>query len=399
MSLLKGEKLDFEIRNTIRAVFNDSDIDEKYAIGEVRIVTEQARYPLTAIAEMVNSDSYILNPDFQRRRRWNITKQSRLIESFIINVPIPPIFLYEYKYGSYEVMDGLQRLTAISDFYLDKIRLQDLEQWPELNEKCYSELPPLLKAGIDRRHLSSVILLTETAKDEVQAQKLKQLVFERLNSGGTKLEPQESRNAIYDGPMNRMCVKLSYNEFLCETWKIPLPTANEYSGEEGPSTERLTNRTYQKMTDVELVLRFFAYRQKHTLHKEGTLSNYFDRYLENANLYSEKVLLELENLFNSTIQFAYELFGEKAFFLYRERTGIWNWHNRPTIVVFDPLMFILSNYLEHKEIFISNSEKINQEIEEFYKLQYEIFEGRDVNTRSLQSRELLYNEFFKKYVN
>jgi uncharacterized protein with ParB-like and HNH nuclease domain len=69
-----------------------NEINEKYNKGEVRIITEQARYPLNTILSIVESNDYILNPEFQRRHRWDKIRKSRLIESIIMNVPIPPIF-------------------------------------------------------------------------------------------------------------------------------------------------------------------------------------------------------------------------------------------------------------------------------------------------------------------
>ena len=107
-----------------------------------------------------------------------------------MNVPIPPIFLYENEYSHYEVMDGLQRMTTIYEFYQDKFALKGLEQWAELNGKVYSVLPEKIRQGIDRRYLSSIILLHESAKDQQKAQEMKQLVFERINSGGVKLDPK-----------------------------------------------------------------------------------------------------------------------------------------------------------------------------------------------------------------
>lgn len=134
--LYENEKVNLSEANVGNEVkLTNDEINEKYKKGEVRIITEQARYPLSTIVNMVNSDDYILNPEFQRRHRWDTTRKSRLIESFIINVPIPPIFLYEREYSVYEVMDGLQRLTAISQFYEDKFALQDLVEWKELNGK------------------------------------------------------------------------------------------------------------------------------------------------------------------------------------------------------------------------------------------------------------------------
>src|SRR5579862_9163717 len=104
--LIEGEHLTFgQSQARLFVDSSDSEINAKYIAGETRIVTEQARYPLNTIAGMVDSDDYELNPDFQRRHRWSAEKQSRLIESFIMNVPVPPIFLYEDKYSHYEVMD------------------------------------------------------------------------------------------------------------------------------------------------------------------------------------------------------------------------------------------------------------------------------------------------------
>ena len=158
---IEEDVFQFNIENSIdNTTKTDEEINEKYLRGEVRIVTEQARYPLSTIKDMFNGKDYILTPDFQRRLRWDSVKQSKLIESFIINVPIPPIFLYEKEYSVYEVMDGLQRITAIKEFYEDKYALGGLEIWPELNGKKYSTLPEQVRKGIDRRYISSIILLS-----------------------------------------------------------------------------------------------------------------------------------------------------------------------------------------------------------------------------------------------
>ena len=178
---------------------NATLINEKYMKGETRLVTEQARYPLPTLKELFSKEStYELQPDFQRRKgRWSIEKKSKLIESFIINVPVPPVFLYEVSFANYEVMDGLQRISTIIDYYNDEFELTGLDQWAELNGMKYSELPEKIKEGIDRRYLSSIILLNESASNPQKAMQMKQLVFERLNTGGETLSGQEISNAIY----------------------------------------------------------------------------------------------------------------------------------------------------------------------------------------------------------
>ena len=395
--LFSNEMIDFNESQVKSIQLNDEEINEKYIAGEVRIVTEQARYPLDTITVMIESGNYDLNPDFQRRRRWSIEKKSKLIESFIMNVPIPPVFLYENEFSHYEVMDGLQRLTTIYDFYKDVFRLEGLQLWQELNGKRYSELPEKVRKGIDRRYISSVILLQESAKSEEEAAHMKQMVFERINSGGVQLEPQETRNALYDGKMNQLCLSLSKNKYLCQFLGIPSTDLND------PNiiAKLDTNETYRKMDDVEYVLRFFAMRQLEGYSKRK-LKDFFDYYLKNANGFSENLLEKLKCVFEETIEFANMLLGEKAFQMYRKRTlssgTNWSWFSRTTTTIYDPMMQALSGMLPNKERLMKNKDTILKDIEEFYKQYYEDFEGRNNNKSDIERRIELLKTFFEKYI-
>ncbi|TYS45744.1 DUF262 domain-containing protein [Bacillus infantis] len=383
-----------ELSDEVREIDHD-EINEKYTKGDVRIVTEQGRFQLTTVPSIVESSDYILDPEFQRRHRWSEEKKSRLIESFIMNVPIPPIFLYEIDFSVYEVMDGLQRLTALTEFYNDKFELDGLEEWRELNGLRYSQLPTQIKRGIDRRYLSSMILLKETAKSEEEAQRLKQLVFERINSGGEQLEEQEKRNALYNGKLNKLCIRLSRNSFFCKMWGIPTQTQEEL---EGNLPKELTENTlFRKMYDVELVLRFFAFRHIEQWDRL-ILKRFLDLFLQEGNLLGDEVLENYRELFEETSEFVYNLLDEEAFCLYRVRNGKWAVYNRPTKVVFDPLMYVLSNYLEHKETLLDKSEEIRVDILEFYKENYEQFGGRNTGKQEVLSRIELFDAFFKKYL-
>jgi hypothetical protein len=384
--LYDGEQLTLDFGTGSPVVPHDrSSINAKYVKGEVRIITEQARYPLPSVVGMYeDGKAYVLNPDFQRRHRWNRQKQSRLIESFIMNVPIPPIFLYEVEYSKYEVMDGLQRMTAIFEFYKDRFPLADLEEWRELNGLRYSELPEQVQKGIDRRYLSSIILLQETAKSPHEAQRLKQLVFERINSGGVQLEPQESRNAIYDGPLNRLCIQLARNPYLCRMWDIPEPTTIEL--DTGAfSDELLENETFRRMEDVELVLRFFAYRQR-LLHDQTALNVYLDEFLRRGNSFSPELIARYKELFEETVKLVFDVLGEDAFHLWRQRKSGWNWFDRPTKVVYEPLMYGFSQRLERKADLLLRADQVRAALPEFYQTNYAIFEGRKVNRADMSAR-------------
>jgi len=370
---------------------SDEEINEKYAKGERRIVTEQGRHPLPSIVNIVESENYNLNPGFQRRPRWSSEKQSRLIESFIMNVPVPPIFFYEVKLYHYEVMDGLQRLTAIYEFYKDQLVLDGLEEWPELNGRRYSELPEQIKGGIDRRYLSSIILLYETAKNEEEAKELKQMVFERINSGGVELKPQESRNAIYNGPLNQLCIDLSRNKYLCKMWDIPEPTEEEIK--DGKISDKLQNNDrYKEMYDVELVLRFFAYRQRLDLQK-GPLENYLNMYLEKGNKsFSKDTLVKLKNLFEQTIKLVYQIYEEKAFQKRQNRKGRWSWYSSPQIAVYEPMMYVFSQHIEKTDKILQNREKFREGVKKIYEQHSENFEGKAKGLKNIRERNDLFEQ-------
>lgn len=86
-----------------------------------------------------------------------------------MNIPVPPVFLYERDFNSYEVMDGQQRITAIRDFYQNRFALTGLEMWLELEGRKYHSLPEKVKAGVDRRSITSIVLLKESTADEEEA--------------------------------------------------------------------------------------------------------------------------------------------------------------------------------------------------------------------------------------
>lgn len=391
MIIEKYDKETFpEIEKVQNPESNSTLINEKYMKGETRLVTEQARYPLPTLKELFSKDStYELQPDFQRRKgRWDNDKKSKLIESFIINVPVPPVFLYEVSYANYEVMDGLQRISTIIDYYNDGFELTGLEQWAELNGMKYSQLPEKIKEGIDRRYLSSIILLNESASNPQKAMQMKQLVFERLNTGGEPLKGQEIRNAIYKGRMNELCIKLSDNPDFKKLWGL----------KDNNATASEKDTLYREMGDVELVLRFFAMRffDKFT----GKLDNFLDTYLKNANSYPDGTLDMLEKLFLRNISVAFELLGDKAFKIYKLRYSSRNWSSEAQKYIYDPMMIAITKLnLTDDEIRKVDKGNLKQELECFYKKYEDDFDGKKQSRSDIKHRaELIYN-FLSNYFN
>jgi len=404
------------LRQFERIAFSDSDakpkatdeeLNSRYAKGEIRIVTEQARYPLAAILgmlkEQVENDAgqkeyrYLLDPEYQRRHRWSEERKSKLIESFLMNVPVPPVFLYERDLARFEVMDGRQRLTALRDFYEEKFALTGLEYWKALDGRKYSQLPSKVRDGIDRRYISSIILLKETAASEEHAAMLKKMVFERLNSGGVKLGNQETRNAVYDGPLNKLCLALSENQKFRRMWGIPLDPRPEDANlnEEGDGfvDESTTAglHLFERMEDVELVLRFFAYRRivdfKAGLNK---ISEFLDRFIEVGNKFPADGLAEYRLMFESTIDFLWDVFGVDAF------TVLAPSKRRPTKIVYDPLMFAANSptVIPYRAKLVTKKDVLREELCEKYESNQVLFSGRSTNFNDTQNRNRCVIEAF-----
>src|ERR1700731_2526724 len=102
----------------------NAQLESLYDESSARILQERNDFFLPQIRDFVSRDRWVnLRPEYQRRHRWDTKKQSRLIESLLMNVPVPPVFLYEKDLNRYEVMDGQQRLVSLLDFYSNKLVL------------------------------------------------------------------------------------------------------------------------------------------------------------------------------------------------------------------------------------------------------------------------------------
>jgi hypothetical protein len=409
--LLPGERVVFQDLE-VKPTATDEELNRKYVKGEIRIVTEAARYSLAGILSMlqetVETDDggepelrYKLDPEYQRRHRWAVERKSRLIESFLMNVPVPPVFLYERDLARFEVMDGRQRLTAIKEFYEDGFELTGLQYWGELNGRRYSTLPSKVRDGIDRRYISSIILLQETASTPEQAAFLKKMVFERLNSGGVVLSSQETRNAVYDGPLNRLCLALSKNQSFQAMWGIPGEIPAEMEDVEGNEDreDAATSKgivMFQRMDDVELVLRFFAYRQIGSSPSGlNRINAFLDRFLIEGNKFTGEVLEAYRQMFEGTIDFIWKLLGKKAFCrMSREgKPG-----GRPTKIVYDPLMYAASRCWTAGEAqrLLAGKEVILDEIRNMYEVHADLFAGRRTNASDTQQRNRIVVNAFQQ---
>lgn len=368
---------------------SDEEINLKYESGESRILMEVNREKLPLFVEALKKPDYMnLRPFFQRRSRWNQEQQSLLIESFIINLPVPPVILYEKKYNSYEVIDGQQRISAIKDFYDDRLILTGLQLWSELNGRKYSSLPDEIKAGIDRRTLSSIVVITESAKNEEDAMYLKRLAFERLNTGGVDLSNQEIRNCLYHGHFNNLLIELADHPVFMNAWNIPIS-----------EVKRTNNNLYKKMDDIELVLRFFALR--HYENFGGNLEKFLDNYMMKSTSFTPSDITFLRQLFQETIELASAIYGEHLFRPYMlQKNQQWGWAHEPYKAYYDAVMVGLCKYLSHAKILQQKTSQVVEATQELLKTdQAGLFTGKGKNTKTdIQKRLNLFSEMLSQVI-
>ncbi|WP_051361503.1 DUF262 domain-containing protein [Desulfuromonas sp. TF] len=335
----------------------DRELEEMYESGEVRLSQERNDFLLPQVLDFVRTRRWInLHPEYQRRQVWTNKKRSLFIESLLMNLPVPPVFLFEVDYSRYEVIDGQQRLGAISDFYENRYKLTGLEKWPGLNNKKFSDLPPIIQRGLDRRRISAVVLLAESLTVEEKRHDVRRLMFERLNTGGQNLNAQELRNCLFSGPFNDMLLSLAAKSLFNDIWEIP--RYEDHIRGEHISAALANNRMFQRMQDCEVVLRFFAFRKKSNI--RGAVKGMLDRCMEdNLNL-SKDEIGELEAVYMSRLTLAHNIFGENTFRL-PPRDGGARKLSQP---LYDAVMIALDRLYARREDLLANAASLQRRLDE-----------------------------------
>jgi len=211
-------------------------IEDKFNLYQDSLVLQQADLSLQSISDMVSSKAIDINPKYQRRKRWTSKKESDLIESFILNIPVPPIYLAEDSYGTYSVIDGKQRITAIHSFLSGELKLENVEKFKEIDGFYFEDLPINIKNALKIRPYLRVVTLLKQSDNN-----LKYEVFLRLNKAGVPLNPQEIRNVAFRGDFNNLLIEISEYENFKKIFK-----------------SKENSKIYREMTDVQFILRFFT---------------------------------------------------------------------------------------------------------------------------------------------
>lgn len=364
----------FDDEDEINPAVSEEQLIKKYSEGQLRIVRTTMDFPLNNLEQVFSDKNYLdLSPSYQRRNRWDLKKKSLLIESLLMNIPIPPVFLFEKEYNSYEVMDGRQRIQTITDFLENKFALVSLEFWKELRGKTFKELPIVLQRGLLRRTINAIVLLAETSRPGESNVDVRMVLFRRLNTGGVRLNPQELRNALYPGRFNDMLLNVSRTQLFTDIWGIPEKTPDE---DITPSNKLLKNHLYKSMGDCELVLRFFAIRETIQEGLKGSLRKILDDCMvRHMNDNDEKITF-LSQLFLQTLSDLYQIFDEKPFLLP---------NGKISSPLYDSLMVA---YSSQKRNIIHKKDLIQSRLSEALadKYSYETLTGKGNSIQSIRDR-------------
>ena len=263
-----------------------ADVDENvYPLDDVMVRSETRT--VAEVVKRIKRGRYLLDPDFQRDFVWDPSKQSKLMESCLMRIPLPVLYVAEGPDGKILVVDGLQRLTTFVRFLGDKLALTGIGRDHPLNGKRFSDLPIHLQERVEDTQLTLYIL----DKDAPKRARLD--IFERVNSGAV-LTRQQMRNAIYNGPGTRWLSGMAKKKiFLTAT---------------GRSLNAKT------MRDREAINRFAGfYLLGWKSYVNGDMDEFLAQTLEHLNSEDDDVLYELESAFVRSMRNNHELFGRHAF--------------------------------------------------------------------------------------
>ncbi|MCL1532388.1 DUF262 domain-containing protein [Xanthomonas nasturtii] len=284
----------------------EEEIDSK--IGEVR--TDSVDFSVGEIASLHSERELIIQPEYQRLFRWSLEQKSRLIESLLLELPIPQIFVIENQDGVFELIDGLQRVSSVLQFMqpkslgLEPFKLSGCDVIKSLNGSSYTDLPMSLRLRLKRSALKTVVIKRQSKSF------LRYEMFKRLNTGGSELAPQEIRNCSV-----RM---LGENGVQFYTMLMDLAADNNFSA----TISTLSSADLEQKANEELVLRFFAAKNYRKMFR-GSVRDWLDDYMESILLGFEDFNTEEQSKeFIATFKIIREIFGETAFVKFRGGTPI-----------------------------------------------------------------------------
>lgn len=277
------------------------DQDDSQEDSEIELIPKEKRTLRTQaydksvadLVSMLDQKEIALDPHYQRSYVWDNKKASLLVESILLNVPIPVIYVEEDDESKWNVVDGLQRLNTLRRFFANEFKLTGLEVLSELNKSQFSTLNPKAQRVLKNGILRIIVILQESHPE------IKYDIFQRLNRGAVRLNEQELRNCLYRG---------SFNELLKELRKDK--TLQKILG---------LQSEHPRFVDAELVLRCVALMDRYDpvtgniSQYVGKMKGFLNAYMQENKNAPPKKIEEVRKKFTRSIAGAYDVFGDKTF--------------------------------------------------------------------------------------
>ena len=306
----------------------------------------------------------VTNPEFQRNLVWKPEQKSLFIESVLLNIPLPPLYVNQRQDGKFILIDGLQRTTALHEFINDKFRLSKLRVLTEWNDKFFSKLDIKLQTKIEDKSL-----LVYVMKPSVPIQMVYD-IFHRINTGGTQLTRQEIRNCFYIGQATDTLKELAESE------EFRLAIDNGISP--------------KRMKDREAVLRYLAFRiLDYQTEYKNDMDDFLGKAMERINIMQADQLQPYKDEFRRVMQLSYQFFGEKNFRLPTEST-----RGRINIALMESVSYYFANQTsdlaqKNKKRIVKNYESLLEDADFLDAIRFSTGDTRRVRTRFLRASEIL----------
>lgn len=295
--------LDFETEEY--DFLGNTENDDSNIYPHANINVERAQFSIYQLHRKYKQKTLKLDPEFQRANVWNKSQKSELIESVLMGIPLPAFYLNQTKDGTLVVIDGRQRLSTFFSFIDDEFKLDKLKQLRNNNGKYFSDLNEINQAELEDFQLV-IQLIKPPTPDRIKFD-----IFDRVNRGGTKINNQEMRNALYQGNATKFLLNLSKtDEFL---------KATDFSISD------------KRMKDKFLILRFTALylRDKKMLVDEngyyididGDMEEFLGKTMNFLNNTSEDTLLTLDKEFKKSMTNNINVYGNSSFRRYLNRSN------------------------------------------------------------------------------
>ena len=268
----------------------DSSEQRNMILDSSKISIMPKTLSVEAIVKKLKYKEIDLDTEFQRKRSlWTETVKSQLIESLMIQLPIPPMYFDARDTNKWKIIDGLQRLCTLNEFLLEKKwRLTNLEYLADYNNCIMDDLPRIYQRRIEEGQLAFYLILPETPEE------VKYSLFKRINTPGLKLEPQEIRHALFQGKATKLLKELAETELF-----------RKATGNDVPSS---------RMQDREMVLRYLAL---HYLgpneYKNCSIDEYLNKAMAFLNEQDDNFIEQCKALYFESLECVYGIFGRYAF--------------------------------------------------------------------------------------